>query len=165
MSAIFLIDFTVIESKPGRKVTLKACWASGIRGISAHCIIMLFWTAAQAMSSFSFSIYSDGRVICKYDKKHHLSTLGPCQFWIFYFPLLKSMRFWEGRKTPILIQNRRQTTLLFHIWLVVGLTFPLSFVKRTKVLNITMCPTGLNHTFAATATAVDNFLSFFLDFS
>ncbi len=32
---------------------------------------------------------------------------------------------------------------------MVGLKFPLSNVKRTRVLNITMCPTGLNSLIAA----------------
>ena len=51
------------------------------------------------MSPFLIPFYSDGPVICTYGKNYHLSTLDPCHFWILYFPILKSMCFWDGQKT------------------------------------------------------------------
>ena len=48
--------------------------------------------------------------------------------------------FWRPLYRPRTTGNR---PFLFHMWPVVGLKFPISYGKRTGVLNMTIMPTGL----------------------
>ena len=101
-------------------------------------------------SPFLFPNDSDGPVICEYDKSYCLSTLDQCQFWILYFPLLKSVwffwgggwieNFWRSLYWPRTPGNQ---PFLFHLWMMAGHKFPLNYVKSMWVLNITIRPKGL----------------------
>ena len=61
-------------------------WASGNRGIWAHCIIMLFWTTGNVHFFFFQIIMMAQWFVNNYDKNYHLNTLDQRQFWILYFP-------------------------------------------------------------------------------
>ncbi len=126
----------------------KVCWASGNRGIFAHCIIMLFWTTGYVPFFFiHFIVMAQRLVNMKKTITWVLWILVNSGFFIFLYwnqsVLGRTKNYWRPLYWSRTIGNK---PFLFHIWPLVGLKFPLSFVKRTSVLNITMCPKGLKVT-------------------
>ena len=72
-------------------LVFKVCWVGGNRGISAFCIIMLFWTTSN-VPFFFFQMILMAQWFVNMTKT--TARVDQCPVWILYFPLLKSMCFW-----------------------------------------------------------------------
>ena len=96
-----------------KRAFLKVCWPSGNRGISAPCIIMLFWTTGK-VPFFLFQMI----VIAQWFVNMIKTTVwvlwinANCGFFIFLYwnqCVFRGAR--KHLKTPILTQDHRQSTL------------------------------------------------------